>query len=62
MNLQGSPPHSTDTDECRGWPCMFVCQVRPESAANYVLEAYVDAILPRIELGDGWWWADGHEP
>ena len=27
--------------------------------ANFWLDAYADGIHPRIELGDGWWWADG---
>ena len=27
--------------------------------ADFYLDAYADGIVPRIELGDGWWWADG---
>ena len=27
-----------------------------------VLNAFDDAIVPRIALGDGWWWADGVVP
>jgi hypothetical protein len=29
---------------------------------DYFLEAFGDGIIPRIELGDGWWWADGRTP
>ncbi|MCI0584395.1 MAG: hypothetical protein L0227_16160 [Chloroflexi bacterium] len=27
--------------------------------SDFFLDAYADGIVPRIELGDGWWWADG---
>ena len=29
---------------------------------GFAVNGFDDGIIPRIRLGDGWWWADGHEP
>jgi len=30
--------------------------------AGFEVNGFDDAIIPRIRLGDGWWWADGRSP
>ena len=34
------------------------CEMPPP---GYAVNGFDDGIIPRIRLGDGWWWADGHE-